>query len=643
MKKGPVIVTGPFSLQGVPRTTPLPLLYHALGKKMARSNAKTADSSLPAAAVLLLFTLTPALGLFKVWPFFSAVTTGLTLLCVGLLFGVMLFTKRDSSFRFNTAVFLFLGLVGALAVSVALSSYTYETTWRWYLIAFIVCVMALVAASEFKAYSPQKLHNTLSQFLWLGCFVYAAISLLKYYGLLTLVLSWIEAPGGRLAGVWGQSNLTTTTTWLGLLAGAVVFTQKPQKGWWYASVLVFGWVLACSASRMSWLLVAGLLALVLVSRLPRYRLEETLGTSRLLAKGIVLVVVLLLIVPLLNQPLREALVSFGLLEQSSMVSLAGRDAFQDSARLTELSKIFSVADTFSWSQWLFGVGPGHYPAFSYQADMSLPPEGLVAGTWLHSHNLFTMVFVEFGLVGLAVVLAFVVSIALAALKAPMNLPRFFSIGGIGLLFIHSNLEFPLWNLWFLVLFCLLATNLFDVKEVKGDSAWLKPVVGFCGSLMILALLVNVGYQYARITDVAMSSQRDKQDYQALAFLANDSLMGPYAVLRKYRDFAPETTNIDWQLLEVRKMKAWQPRDLVVLREFSLLILKQDVSEACKVAEHSAYRFPHSAPIMLDHSFLAETLSPAQITDIANCIEKGLAPRGETIQSMREKNQTKISG
>jgi len=610
---------------------------------MVRFKAKTADSSLPSAAVLLLFVLTPALGLFKVWPLSSAVTSGLTILCVGLLFGIVLLTKRDSSFRFNSAVLLFLGLVAGLAVSVALNSYTYETTWRWYLIAVIVCIMTLIAASELKAQNPQQFHNKISFFLWLGCFIYGAMSLLKYYGLLSLVFPWVEPSGGRLSGIWGQPNLTTTTCWLGFLAGAVVFARKQQKGWWYASILVFGWTLACAASRMSWLMIAGLLALVFVSRLSRYRMEETLGASRSLVRGIALIVILLLVVPLLNQPLREALVSFGLLDQSSVVSLAGRDVFHDSARLTEFSKVFSEASTFSWTQWFIGVGPGNYPTFSYHADMALPPEGLVAGTWLHSHNLFSMVFVEFGLVGLAVVLAFVVSITLTALKAPMNLPRFFSIGGIGLLFIHSNLEFPLWYLWFLVLFCLLLTNLFDVKELKGDSKWLKPVVGFCGSLMVLALLINVSYQYVRITDVAMNPQRGKQDYQALAFLANDSLMGPYAVLRKYRDFAPESTNIDWQLLEVRKMKAWQPRDLVVLREFSLLILKQDMLEACKVAEQSAYRYPHSGPIMLDHSLLADTLSPAQIAEIANCIEKGLAPRGETIQSMQKKNQTNISG
>jgi len=394
---------------------------------------------------------------------------------------------------------------------------------------------------------------------------------------------------------------------------------------------------------MSWLMVLGLLALVFFSQLSRYQTGETRDASRSLGRAIALAAVLLFLVPMINQPLRDALTSSGLLvAQDVAVSLADRSAFHDSERLTEFSKVFSEAETFSWSQWVFGVGPGNYPTFSYEADTALPPEGLMAGTWSHSHNLLSMVFVEFGLLGLAVVLAFMVSIAMAALKQPMNLPTFFSIGAIGLLFIHSNLEFPLWYPWFLVLLCLLLTNLFPVKEVKGDSAWTKPAVGVSGFLMSMLLLLNVGYQYVRIAEVAVTPDRDAQDLQTLSFLANDSLMGPYAVLRKYRDFAPERSNIDWQLREVRRMKAWQPKDLVVLREFSLLVLKQDVRAACEVAEQSAYRYPRSGPIMLDHSVLAGNLSPLQITEIANCIEAGLAGRGETNESVHRSNQARMS-
>ncbi|KXS53652.1 MAG: Lipid A core--O-antigen ligase [Marinobacter sp. T13-3] len=595
-----------------------------------------------AKTLILFFMLSPVMGLLKVWPLPLAITTGLVLLAVGTFLGLMLGGKEKSDFRFNKGIFFFLGLILALVISVQTNNYAYEATWRWYLISFIVSIMVLVAASEFKGYSSTKFHNSVAHSLWVGSFVYAVMSLLKYYGFLGLMIPWIEPSGGRLSGMWAQPNLTTTTCWLGVLAASVAMPGKQHKGWWYASVVIFGWTLACAASRMSWLIIFGLVALIFVSRLQRYKTEGTLDVNRSLGQGIFVVVVLLVSAPYINQPIHEALATWGLLEQAPITSLTNREVFQDSARLTEFSKLLSVPDTFSWNQWLFGVGPGNYPAFSYRADMELPPEGLMAGTWLHSHNIFTMIFVEFGLFGLAIVLLFVGTIAVSALSSRLNASRFFAIGGIGILFIHSNLEFPLWNLWFLVLFCLLLTNLFNVREFRGDSTWLKPVVGFSSLTMVVFLLMNVGYQYIRIAQVASENKRDIEDYQALAFLANDSLMGPYAVLRRYRDFAPELSNLDWQLREVRKMKSWQPRDLVVLREFSLLVLKQNVPEACVVANRSAYRYPYSAPIMFDHAVMAKVLTSVQIASLANCIEEGLAPRGETIVSMREKNKLRIA-
>lgn len=590
-------------------------------------------------ATLLLFMLVPALSFFRIWPLGSAISAGATLFCVGVLFSFTFFARCDNKIRFNFPITLFLAFILSLVVSVAANSFSYEAAWRWYLIAFIVCVLTLMAACELRDRDPDRFLRTLSGLLWLGSAIYGVTSLLKYYGLLGLFYSWSSPSGGRLEGIWGQSNLTTTVCWLGVLSGSVFLSSKPRQfGWWLASILVFGWVLACAASRMSWFMALGLLALVVVSQLPRYRLNETIRASRLLLSGSMLVVVMLLVVPPLNQLVRDDLIGFGLLDQAVSESLADRDVFHDSARLSELSKVVTGAATFGWKQWLLGVGPGNYPAFSYKADMMSPPSGIVPGTWLHSHNIFSMIFVEFGLLGLTILLCFVASIFYVVLRVRIDLPRFFSIGGVGLIFVHSNLEYPLWYFWFLVLVCLLLTNLFEIRRLKGDSILLKPVMGGAGLLMILALLVNVGYQYLQIASVAMTEHRSKEDYERLAFLANDSLMGPYAILRKYRDFSPETTNLDWQLREARRMKAWQPRDLVILREFSVLVLSGRLTEACKAAEQSAYRYPYSAPIMLDHSILAGALSSAQVADIANCIEKGLAPRGESILSVKQKNK-----
>ena len=140
----------------------------------------------------------------------------------------------------------------------------------------------------------------------------------------------------------------------------------------------------------------------------------------------------------------------------------------------------------------------------------------------------------------------------------------------------------------------------------------------------------------------MASDPNEEQYLSLSLLANDSLMGPYAILRKYRDFAPESTNLDWQLNEAQRMKAWQPRDLVLLREYSILVLKGDVDEACNAAETTAYRYPRSAPIMLEHAIKSGVLTPQQTIRLANCIEMGLAPRGETIPSVQQKNQRSLS-
>lgn len=594
-----------------------------------------------ASVSLLVLMLAPLMGLFEVWPLHSALSTGLTVFSVGVFFGAALLARRGSNFHFNTGVFFAIAFIAALGFSVASGTYSIDATWRWYLVSFVTCAFALIAASELKAADPKKFYRSISFYLWVGCLTYGVLSILKYYGLLTLLLSLVEPSESRLAGVWGQSNLTTTMCWLGLLAGSVSHSPR-KKHFWYISLFVFGWTLACAASRMSWLMVAGLLLLVLVSRLPRYRTEETKSSSYALFQGVVVIFAFLFVVPPVNQEIRESLVSIGMLEENKAEALVFRDAFQDSARLNELSKVLSEVEGFPLKEWLVGVGPGNYSTFSYQADMSSPPDGLVAGTWSHSHNLFTMVLVEFGLVGLTILVALFVVIAVVALRPPMNLSRFFSVGGIGLLFIHSNLEFPLWYPWFLILFCLLLTNLLDVHQYRGDSTWLKPSVGLFGLAMILALLVNTGSQYSSIVAVAMNSERDREDLQRLSILANDSLMGPYAILRKYRDFAPEASNIEWQLREARRMKAWEPKDLVVLREFSLLVLKRDVEQACVVAEQVAYRYPDSAPIMFDHSLLANVLSSNEVARLANCIEKGLVPRGETILSVQRINQSRMA-
>src|SRR5690554_5358406 len=96
------------------------------------------------ALILYALMLVPAVSLFRVWPLTSAVVDSLSLILVGLFAGVVLMTREDRYFRFNLPFLFFLSLIATLIVSVFLNEYSYESSWRWYLITLFFCLMVIV-------------------------------------------------------------------------------------------------------------------------------------------------------------------------------------------------------------------------------------------------------------------------------------------------------------------------------------------------------------------------------------------------------------------------------------------------------------------------------------------------------------------
>jgi hypothetical protein len=528
-------------------------------------------------------------------------------------------------------------------ISTAWNDYEVQTGWRWYFIALCFSVfMVLGAADYLKDQGREAYTRVLIHALWWGALVYSVASLLRYYGFLQLVAPWMEASTGRMGGMWAQPNLTTTTAWLGLLCSITRFSWRFNPYLLVGSVTLFGWVIACAASRMSWLFAIGLLILIGLSCLPSLRNHGITRERIVLAISVIAVAFLVLVVPIINEPLRQWLVELGLLDQSFTYALVDRNLAEDSARLSELTKFLTAIPDFSPLTLLLGVGPGGYANFSATAELGMPTESLIQGTWLHSHNVFTMVFIELGLIGSILILGLSLIIGWRLLRQPIDKTNFFLAGALGLIFIHSNLEFPLWRPWFLLLFWLLVLPLFPVRAAHSNIKVLKPAVALVIGTISVALLVNVGTQFQTIVHVASKQAPTEADHFALKILSNDSLMGPYATLRRYRDFPPEMTSLDWQLKEVRRLKFWQPRDLVMVREFSLLLLAGNIDESCNAAENTAFRFPNSAPIMFEHAVKAD-LVPFSVAQIATCIERGLLPWNETIESISEQNSRYLDG
>ena len=127
--------------------------------------------------MLLFFMLTPTLAWFKLWPIPSALSLASTILFVGIFFATVLLSNSEKLIRFNAAFFCFLGLIAVLTISVLSNTYSYEASWRWYLIILILSIMVVVAATELKSINPQRFHDELASLLWVGCLVYGVASL----------------------------------------------------------------------------------------------------------------------------------------------------------------------------------------------------------------------------------------------------------------------------------------------------------------------------------------------------------------------------------------------------------------------------------------------------------------------------------
>ena len=582
--------------------------------------------------------LVPSALLVKVWPIAAAFSDGLALMHGGVVGGVLLLRSDANRFALSPVLGFLLVFVLAMGLSIAVNSYAAPAAWHWYLIFLGFSALFLFGMTEaLEQLGTDQFVALLMRFLWYGATVYAILSLLRYYGALQGLVPSLTPSEERMEGMWTQANLNNITLWLGLLAAVFCCSWQQQRGRLAGSVLLFGWGIACSASRVSWLFAAGLLIWVALASLPIFRLSETLPKRQLLAGSVVAVVALLVLTPFANAPLNQWLTEQGIVNRSTTQALLERDALKDRFRSSEWQKAASAVPDMSVKQLLVGVGPGQYARFSSENDHRVSAEALDNGTWGNAHNIFIMLFIETGFIGLAVFLALVVSIGWQVLKRPINANRLFLTGAIGLLLIHSNLEFPLWYAWFLMLFGLLLLPLYENRLVENDSRRTKPFVGATCLLITVIMLISVGASYGSFARIALKENHNIDDFMRMVGLSEHSSLGPYASLWRYREFAPVTVDLERQLDEVERVVNWQPRDLVMLRQYSLYLMADRLDDACDVAKQTARRYPGSAPFMVDHVREKKLAPAADLPKLQACIEDGLSIRGKTLTGVRIEN------
>ena len=373
-----------------------------------------------------------------------------------------------------------LTLAAILGVHVALGSFVYDYDWMIWLGYLLVLVLAMLVGQALRGSGQTQ--ETLSRLAWtliITAVVNFVIQLLQVTGrdldFFPYVVPLLERSACRIYGNVGQANQASMLAWLAI--GAVLYLagiRRLAKSLAIALLIVLLIGSALAASRMSWIFLGVLVALILgcrawpaEGRASRGYLALTLIVGSVLA----------------DFAARELLAVMRTECASGLQRMGevGEAGFVIRAELWKLALLI-----WKTSPWI-GTGAGSFLGKLYE----LAPLNQHQPFDAYAHNSALQILAEFGLIGAGTVaaLGLVWMWTLIKRRASLEAGDALMLAWVGVICAYSMLEFPLWYVHLLLLFGLLLGMLIR-PEWSGSSVVISVRTAVAG--IALACLAGGG-------------------------------------------------------------------------------------------------------------------------------------------------------
>ncbi len=254
---------------------------------------------------------------------------------------------------------------------------------------------------------------------------------------------------------------------------------------------------------------------------------------------------------------------------------------------------------------LWGVGQGNMNYAYFAQELSLR----IGNNIQHVHNLFLQLLLEFGVVRLLLWLAVFIVLLWRVRRGLREPTTWLLLMGLSIMFIHSQLELPLWYLTFLLPAAFMLGGLVGVgasasgpvaEVAASDGPQRRPalicMVGF-------ALLVGIGWDYQKIlpiftgkSDLAVM-QRLERGYTSYLF----SNYVDYAVVTT-TPVSPENAALHHKQ-SIRVLRSWIDASLLVNLALSSAMLGSHDEAALylwRIREVSPAAYNHVVSRLLDN-------------------------------------------
>ena len=298
------------------------------------------------------------------------------------------------------------------------------------------------------------------------------------------VVPLFETPACRMYGNVAQANQATTLAWLGL--GAVLYLQGEGRlsSRWAIPVIVLLLIgSALTASRMAWLFMGLTVSVVMVLRAwPAKDRRARWLIGAMLAGGFTTAV------------LGSSLIIAGI-DSSCASGVARLGNLQGPGILMRLEFWRQAIDVWMTSPWI-GVGAYKFAPSVYTTatfDVHRPLDAYV-------HNSLLQILAEFGLIGAGALAGAIASWGIGLIRRRRELLSADAvlIVWLGVLGIHSMLEFVLWYTHFLLVFSLaLGLLVRPARPQQTQAAPWRPLV-FCMAMSLVLGAFAVFYDYRKL-------------------------------------------------------------------------------------------------------------------------------------------------
>lgn len=451
-----------------------------------------------------------------------------------------------------------------------------------YVMYFLFAALLMLLGARLREHvGLPKLAQVLAVALLVGAELNACIGILQHYSWHTIFDGLVIAKLSAVVyGNLAQPNHFANYIALGLISLGFLFQQqKLKRGYVVLLALPMLFVMTMSGSRSSWLYL--LLMAVMAWRWARRDagMKPMLGYSLLLIAGFGLMH--------LVAQLQVVTAATG------NVNTVGRLLNHEETGDIRLYLWHEAGLMFMQSP-LLGAGFGQFAWQHFQLVPVLQPDNII-GLYNNAHNVVMNLAAETGVVGLLILFAPLGMWANAARRIRLGAEHWWGYAILGVLAIHSLLEYPLWYAYFLAVASILL-GMFDETHYRLELRFIGRMSMAALLVLSLMVLVQLMMGYRDMERMLMPNSAPDADSKnaarnTLSSLHRVPLLSPYSELFMSQQMAVNGQYLKEKLALNTRVTRFVPIGVVVYRQALLLAQNGQVEQAKTMWNQAAWSYP----------------------------------------------------